>query len=355
MYSEDSEDILDRMLEKVPSDADSSEGSFIFDSLSPISQELAQSKIQLDEVLNRVFAISAAKNGYSDELELKASEFGITRKAGTKASLENGTEVYGSDNTVIPAGSIFQTEGGLQYKTLAEATIVDGKAVVDVEATDIGNKYNVPAGIITEVPIQILGVTGVKNISPVTGGTEEEADEDLLDRLLLKVKTPATSGNAGHYKIWATEVNGVGDAIVISLSDGPGTVKVILLDSNKHTPSEQIIESVKKHIEENRPIGAAVTVQGAVEVPVNVNVTLQLASGATLETVKTQIEQGLKDYLEILAFNDPLVRYTRIANVLMDIPPIIDYSSLTVNNGTANIEIAEGSVAVLGSVVVTSA
>ena len=66
MYSEDSSTILNRMLGNVPSDVDQSEGSIIYDALSPASQELAQSEIQLDQVLNMVFAQSAAANGYSD-------------------------------------------------------------------------------------------------------------------------------------------------------------------------------------------------------------------------------------------------------------------------------------------------
>ncbi|MNC57247.1 hypothetical protein D3C75_1068950 [compost metagenome] len=52
-----------------------------------------------------------------------------------------------------------------------------------------------------------------------------------------------------------------------------------------------------------------------------------------------------------LAFEDPLVRYTRIAAILLDIPPIIDYSELTVNSTQdTNLEILTGQVAVLGTV-----
>lgn len=353
MYSENSSDILERMLSGVPNDLNKSEGSFVYDSLSPISDELAQSKIQLDEVLNRVFAISSAENGYSDELELRCAEFGIYRKDGTKAS--GKVTFSGSDNTIIPKDTLVQTEGGLRYKTVHQVTIIDGQATADIVSVDIGNEFNLPSRIITEMPIQITGITDVINENPIIGGTEKESDYDLLNRLLLKVRTPATSGNIGHYKLWATEVNGVGDAVVIPTWEGAGTVKVIVLDSNKHTPSQSIIEKVTENIEINRPVGAVVTVEGATEIPINISATLQLATGSTLEEVKAQIQNGVKAYLETLAFKDPLVRYTRIANVLLDIPPIIDYSNLLVNGGTSNIEINQGSVAILGNVVVTSA
>jgi uncharacterized phage protein gp47/JayE len=89
----------------------------------------------------------------------------------------------------------------------------------------------------------------------------------------------------------------------------------------------------------------------AVEVPINISVQLTLASGATLSAVKTLIQNGVAAYLKQLAFVDPLVRYTRIAAVLLDIPPIIDFSNLTVNGQSdTNIQINAGKVAVLGTV-----
>lgn len=59
------------------------------------------------------------------------------------------------------------------------------------------------------------------------------------------------------------EVAGVGSAKVVELPGGPGTVGVTLVDSNDRAPSEEIVEAVTAHIEEERPIGAAVTVTAA--------------------------------------------------------------------------------------------
>ncbi|MNN13121.1 hypothetical protein D3C81_1261420 [compost metagenome] len=63
------------------------------------------------------------------------------------------------------------------------------------------------------------------------------------------------------------------------------------------------------------------------------------------------IEKGIRDYLKTVAFVDPLVRYTRIAAVLLDLSAIIDYTDLTINGvGNTNLEIPPGKVAVLGTV-----
>lgn len=109
-----------------------------------------------------------------------------------------------------------------------------------------------------------------------------------------------------------------------------------------------------------RPIGAIVTVVTATDLLINVSATLTLAPGASIGDVTAQFKAGLSEYLKSIAFvtnnitNEPeLIRYTRIANVLLDIPPIIDYTDLLVNGGTSNIQPTTEQVGVVGNVVFT--
>ena len=116
MFSEDSSTILNRMLGNVPSDVDKSEGSLIYDALSPTSKEIANSEVDLDEVLNMVFAQNMAANGYSAQLDLRCGEFGITRKSGTFATGQ--VAFTGTETTPISPGTAVQTPGGLRYATM---------------------------------------------------------------------------------------------------------------------------------------------------------------------------------------------------------------------------------------------
>lgn len=358
MYQEDSRDILDRMLGEAPADIDTSEGSFMWDAQAPVAEELAKTKIQMDELLKRVFAISAVENGYSEELELRVAEDGLTRKPGTKAM---GQVVFeGSDGTAIPEGTVVASESGLEYITLADGIIEDGMAAINIEAVEIGTEYNVVSGSINTLPVQVVGVTSVINLEPITGGTPLETDRDLLARYLFRARTPATSGNAHHYKLWALEVPGVGDAKVIPVWDGPTSVKVALITPDKRAVAESIRQDAEDYIESQRPVGANVTVVSATEVPIDISATLQLASWANINDVKTMIEDGVTEYLKTLAFVDkdkppyldPIVRPTRIANVILDLPPVINISldSLLINGDTANIEMIGDQIAVLGTV-----
>jgi uncharacterized phage protein gp47/JayE len=342
-----SEALLASMLSRITSGISKQEGTFTYDVSSAFSVELAIAYTQLERVLRLGFAETSS----GSYLDMRANEHGVTRKSAVKASGQ--VTITGAAGAPIPQGTVFATLNGTRFVTTEVATIPAGGSVtVNIEAETAGAAGNVAAGTITQIPVSIAGVTAVTNAAATTGGLDTETDAELLQRLLQRVRNQATSGNSAHYKQWATEVDGVGDAKVFPLWNGPGTVKVVLLDPNKRAPTPQVVLDVAAHIEEERPIGANVTVEAAPEVAIDVSVDVTLASG-TLAEAQAAIENGIRDYLRGLAFVDPVVRYTRIANVILDVANVQDYTELTVNGGTTNITIPDGSVAVLGTVTVS--
>lgn len=216
------------------------------------------------------------------------------------------------------------------------------------------------AGEITLVLGDLSGTVSVVNEDAFEGGTDEESDESLLDRYYRRAQRAATSGNVAHYEDWALSISGVGNVKVIPLFNGPGTVKVVILGTDARAPDSAIVQSVQDYIDPNQngdgsgvaPIGAQCTVAAAQEVSIDVSADVTLASGATIEQVIEDFNAGLDEYLAGLAYTDPLVRYTQISGILLGIPDIIDFTNLTVNNGTANvsIDIDSGDVAVRGTV-----
>jgi len=351
--------ILDRMLNASPADIDKRQGSVTFDLLSPAAIELTLAYSELDNVL----AFGFADTTYGAYLDMRAKEYGLTRKPAVKAV--GSLTFSGPDGTVIPRGTLASTGGDnpVYFVTTAEATIASGSVTVAAEAQDAGAAGNVGAGVITTLLGDLVGIVAVTNAKFFEGGVDAESDASLLARYYERAQRPATSGNANQYRQWALEVPGVSDAKVYPVWNGPGTVKVVLLDDDKTAPDASVVSAVQTYIDPTKdgtgkgvaPIGAACTVAGAVEVPINILVEVTLAPGATVAEVKAQIETGVRAYLRTLAFTDPLVRITRIANVILDIPPVIDYENLTLNGATGNISIADGEVAVLSNVAVTSA
>lgn len=339
------EEIKQRLLARIPPEFDKTEGSFFYDLLAAVAIELEAVYAGQDNALKLGFAQTTS----GKYLDYRAAENGLTRLAATKAT---GTvTITGSAGTVIPAGSLFASGAGVQYQTTAEVTIGPGGTVdAPIEAVEAGSAGNVPASTITSIPISIAGVSQVTNAAPTTGGTDTETDAALVARLLEKVRRPATSGNAAHYLQWAKEVNGVGDARVLPLWNGPGTVKVVVIDGSKQPASAEIVSSVASHIENVRPIGAAVTVESAAGIYIDVAATLTLDTGAVLADIQAAFESSLDEYLKKIAFQQSYVSYAVIGSLLLDTPGVLDYSGLTVNGGTANIPVGATQVAVKGTV-----
>lgn len=102
------------------------------------------------------------------------------------------------------------------------------------------------------------------------------------------------------------------------------------------------------------PIGARVYVESATAVVISVSVTLSYSAGYSQASVRSAVEQAIKDYIASLAFavqND--VIYTVIGSIILGVPGVVDYSALTVNGGASNITIADQEVAVPGTVTIS--
>ncbi|WP_433943599.1 baseplate J/gp47 family protein [Paenibacillus sp. SN-8-1] len=350
--------VLDRMLAESPSDIDKRQGSVTHDLLSPAAIEFMRAYTEMDVVLGLAFADTA----YGEWLDRAAREYGLTRKPAVKAT--GSLTFSGPDGTVIPAGTVASTggEAPVYIVTLADATISGGSVTTPAIAQVAGSEGNVGVGTVALLIGDLVGIVTVTNAVNFEGGVDAESDDSLRARYFERAARPATSGNANQYRQWALEIPGVSDAKVYPIWNGPGTVKVVLLDDDKTAPDASVVSATQAYIDPTQdgrgqgaaPIGAVVTVAGAVEVPINIALKVTLAPGATTAEVQAQIESGVRAYLKSLAFVDPLVRVTRIANVILDIPPVIDYESLTVNGGGSNVAIADGQVAVLGTVTVTT-
>lgn len=342
------EAIMQRLLNAVPFNIQKTEGSLIYDALASAALELAQAYIELDMVIQLGFA----QTTYGQYLDMRAAEHGLTRKPATKATGQ--VTITGTQGTVIPAGSLFATGAGIQFQTTTEVSINEtGQVTANIEAVEVGASGNVPARAINTIPVAIPGVTAVTNTNPTTGGTDEESDADLLARLLEKVRNPATSGNVAHFKQWALEVAGVGDAKVFPLWNGNGTVKVVIIDGNKQPASAELVQAVADYIEEVRPICYAVTVVSATALNINVSATLTLDPAYMLTQVQPTIEAAITEYLKSIAFQQDYVSYAKIGSLILDTPGVLDYTNLTVNSGTGNVAIGSEQVAVLGTVTLT--
>lgn len=329
------EALLADALSRVSSDVDKREGSVIFDALAPACLKLAEYYAQLDNFVDLVLADTAVGK-YLDRV---ADERNLTRKQAVAAV----RQVTASEAVTI--GSRWAIDDIVYDIT---ALISDGLYSATCEtAGSVGTTYTGQLSNIdnTSDATVILG-------DVIISGEDEETDDALRARYMLKVQTPAASGNDADYKEWALSVTGCGAAKVFPLWNGNGTVKVLVVDSNMAIDSS-LPSAVAAYIETVRPIGAAVTVGSPTGLNISVTANVKLDGSQALTQVQTAFTAALAEYLKSSVFKTYSVSYAKIGSLLLSTPGVADYNSLTVNGGAANITIPDNDIPIAGTVTLT--
>ncbi|MGE8080517.1 baseplate J/gp47 family protein [Peribacillus loiseleuriae] len=338
-------DIHNRMLTNMDDEYDKNTGSFIYDTTMPGAIEFETKAREIEAVQSKL----DVENLKDDELtRFVYQRTGISRKLATKSTTT--VIISGSVGSSIQIGDLVGTDT-INFVSLEDKAIDEtGLMYVLVECEQFGTIGNVPANTITKFPVSIPGLVNVYNPDQAINGYEAESDMDLRQRYYEKLQKPGKAGNKYHYLEWAKAVTGVGDARVVPRWDGPLTVKVVLIDSNKHPASLELIDDATAYIESEMPFGADLTVISAAGVPINISVTLTLADGYTELVVIETIKENITQYLQEIAFKSTFVSYAKIGSFIIDSDGVLDYQELLVNGSTVNISIGEEEVAIMGGV-----
>ena len=324
------ESIRDNILNNISATLDKREGSFTHDMVSSVAGELAKAYINMSDVLSLGFI----EDNFDTYLDIRVSEFGVYRKAGTKAIGE--IKVEGREGAIITNGTLVKA-GDLYFTVLNDIELPEDN-IIYVEANEVGYKYNLLANTEFELVEKNDRIIKLINESDFKNGVDVESDEDLRKRFIKVVNNPSTSGNKAHYEEWALEVDGVGRAIVYPLWNGNGTVKVMIVGNDNKPVTEEIVENCKLHIEENMPIGCQLTIATPSLLDISVKATLELKEGYDLEDVKLDFESRLAEYLKEVTTD---LVYSKVYGLLVNHLGVEDITELTINDNNINISIAE--------------
>ena len=271
--------------------------------------------------------------------------------------------VHVTGTGLVPEGTLFESGGGVQFYATA-GVMIEGEGDVPVTCRQDGAAGNLPAHSVTQMPVTIQGISSCDNPAPMEGGYDEEDDAAYYERYLLKLRTPATSGNIYHYMTWALEVSGVGRVKVFPLGHGDNTVDVVLVDSEGQPADEALVEEVQAYIDPEgtgegygqAPIGAECYVSAATPKQIAISCTVtKLAGAGEDDTVTEAIKTAVAAYLAGIAFEQDYVSYGQIASAVLDAEGVLDFENLLVNSGTANVQLGERECPVLGNVSITYA
>lgn len=350
LKNKDPKNIHAEMLELLPEDIDKSEGGYHWDNTYPTAYELAKlAQDDLPHILMQIWPRFAT----GEYLDYHAQTRKIKRKEATYAT--GNLIVTGENGLKVPAGSIFSTlavnDETVYFKTLNEAVTNPDGVPVSIEAVEAGNTGNVIKDSIRFVISEgLTGITDVTNPEDVTGGYDEEGDEELRSRILEFDESPGGSfiGNVSDYHRWATSVTGVGEAVVVPAEDNSGVVTIILMDSNGAPASKELCDKVYGYImcdddpmRRLAPANAKLSIIPPETVKVQISAVVELKAGYLTANIQEAFQKSISDYYKT-AVNEGTIKYSEIYKRLSGVEGLNDHKELKLNGGVSNLILTNG-------------
>ena len=342
------EEIHQRMMNSLPDDIDDMPGGFPYDFTMPAA-------LEKDEFINyhlvRALMIAFPQYAWDEWLDLHGQQVHLERHAPERAF---GTiEVTGTPGTEIRAGTIFCTPAtdtgpSIEFSSAEDAVIREDSIVrIHVEAVESGTGSNVAANTVVLMAKPGKNITKVTNPEPITGGTERESNDDFYDRIAAEYQNSMTYlGNDADYIRWSKQA-GAGDCIVIAAAEGPGTVKLVLVDGNGQPANEKLVQDVYNYIvsPEDRtkrllPTACSKLIcEPATTVRVNFTITgLIYEANTSIEQIRTDFVAAVKAvYTE--AKLEGVLRYNDVRPIISDIAGVTDFETFLMDGEMKNIRL----------------
>jgi uncharacterized phage protein gp47/JayE len=261
----------------------------------------------------------------ADFMEKMANQRGLTRKAAVQAG---GTvRVSGTVGAAVAAGLQVFTAQGVYFEITASG-VIGGGGTVDLAAQALlaGIAGNQPNSTPVTFAAPTAGLLAAATLLTMTGGSDIEADDALLERLLLWLSEEAQGGNKVDYERWALGVPGVARAFVFDTRRGFATVDVVPMPASG-LPSAPLLAAVQAVLDVKRPVGMSnitpVLALAPTAVPTDVAAALTLAAGYTLGSLNAALTAAVNDVFTKLAPGGTLIRAELIA-ALMNVEGVTD-------------------------------
>ncbi len=325
------EDIILRMQEKFKELAgfQADDASDVGIRLKVLAGEIFSACSNIEWLKNQVFPQTATEK----QLDYHAQQRGLERKQAAKST---GILTFSRDTALlydvnIPVGTICSTAGdeSIRFVTTKKGTLSAGSFSVDVQAqAETGGKSgNVLAQKITVMVTPPPGISKVTNSSAFTGGTQEESDDELRERIIESYKNIPNGTNAAFYKNLVLEYPGISSVSVITKARGTGTVDIYAAAVGG-APSDEVLADIQAELNSLKEINVDVEVNAAVEKSCSVYVNVLPDTGYIFEDVKEACVQSINEYFDSLDIGQDFL-LAGVGNALYNTTGVKNYSILT--------------------------
>ena len=220
---------------------------------STVAALLANIKANMNDVAKQNFL----KYSREERLDLKGNfygERGIRLKANkARTTIRCHISSIVEKDVIIAKGTRFLYKNYMFY-TEQEYKIKQGQTYVDVIAVAeiAGELGKILAGDIKEIVDRYEYIKEITNITDVTGGREEENDDEYRKRLELIPESFTTGGSEGSYEYWVKKSSNLVTDVFIN-SPRPNYIDIYVVNGLEHLSQEEK-QKIKNYITENKNI-----------------------------------------------------------------------------------------------------
>lgn len=332
--------LMNRMLSRVTEDypnLDTREGSVIFNAIASCAMECSLLYLEGSNILKESF-VGTASRYY---ILLACQQMGIPI-----AQFEASSGVFqGEFDVEIELGSRWNLDM-FNYEVIEYIGYdsSSGRYKYRMLCETVGTSANNQTGALTPITYVPSGLTVAEITACLVEGEDEKSDDEIRDTYFNYLNSTFSDGNVAQYHKWCDEYAGIGHYKVIPLWDGANTVKVSILNASNHSASAEFIAEVQDYFDPNingmgdgvAPIGAFVTVDTATEVPINLSANVTMKNGYT-DT--TPIDEALNEYFSSIAYVKSQVAYMNVGSIILNVEGVESINNLTLNSGTADINL----------------
>lgn len=263
--------------------------------LYALAAEVQSLLAQADWVLDQSFP-QTAQGQY---LDYHAETRALTRLPAAKAAgvLRFSAPSAAVTDYEIEAGSVAMTTGGVRFETTEKATLQKGETYVDVpaRAVEAGANGNAIADAVHIMSVYPVGITQCTNPEAFSGGSGEESDEKLRERVMESYKRLPNGANAAFYEQEAMSFPNVAAAKAVGRARGIGTVDVYV-STYAGAPGEALLGEIEAALQKKREIAVDVEVKAPTEKTVNVTAELTAEQGWTMQEITDAAKAALQAY-----------------------------------------------------------
>lgn len=138
----------------------------------------------------------------------------------------------GVSSTLLPAGTLLQSQDGRQYRVIADVPVVAGVVTPNLMALLAGAAGNLPPGSPLTLVSPVSGVDAdfvADAVSGMSGGADQEKDELAVYRLQQRLANPPMGGSPADYANWALKLPSITRAWGVRNPAGATSAGVLIM------------------------------------------------------------------------------------------------------------------------------